>query len=123
MNFRAKKNRRRIEVTKKTAEAQAAASTFTPLILRALGVLVTVTAAAFGVYGLFQWACQSPRFAISTLTFHGNTHASDSGSDCRLDNLLKIWDNVQFTHARNAGRWTGLRGLSTVPARAGPRTR
>lgn len=77
MIFRAKKNRRRVDVAKKTAELKAVASTLAPTLFRVLGAAVASAAIVFGAYGLLQWARQSPRFAIATISFSGNTHASD----------------------------------------------
>lgn len=78
MIFRAKKNRRRVDVAKKTAELKAVASTLAPTLFRVLGAIVASAAIAFGAYSLLQWARQSPRFAITRLTFNGNEHASDA---------------------------------------------
>jgi cell division protein FtsQ len=78
MIFRAKKNRRRVDVAKKTAEIKAVASTLAPTLLRVLGAAVASAAIVFGAYSLLKWARQSPRFAITTLTVSGNSHASDA---------------------------------------------
>ena len=78
MIFRAKKNRRRVDVAKKTAEIKAVASTLAPTLFRVMGAAVASAAIIFGAYSLLQWARQSPRFAITTITFTGNAHASDA---------------------------------------------
>ncbi len=77
MIFRAKKNRRRVDVAKKTAEIKAVASSLAPTLLRVFGVIVATAAIVFGVYSLSQWARQSPRFAITHVVYSGNSHASD----------------------------------------------
>lgn len=78
MIFRAKKNRRRVDLTKKTAELKAVATSFAPTLFRVLGVFVASAAIVFGAYALLQWARQSPRFAINSIAFRGNTHATDA---------------------------------------------
>jgi len=77
MIFRAKKNRRRVDAAKKTAELKAVATSLVPALLRALGVIVATAAIVAGTYFTSQWAQQSPRFAITDITFTGNSHASD----------------------------------------------
>lgn len=77
MIFRAKKNRRRVDVAKKTAEIKAVATSFAPAMLRALGVVVATAAIIAGAYFTWQWALKSPRFAITDITFAGNSHASN----------------------------------------------
>ena len=86
MIFRAKKNRRRVDVAKKTAEIKAVASTLVPTLLRVMGAAVASAAIVFGAYSLHQWASQSPRFAITAITFEGNSHAS-SGELLRVAGL------------------------------------
>lgn len=74
----AKKNRRRVDVAKKTAELKAAASSMAPAILRFFAATTVIAAIVFGAIVVAQWARQSPRFAVETLSFTGNTHASDA---------------------------------------------
>ncbi len=78
MIFRSKKNRKRVDVTKKTAEIKAVASSLAPVLLRVVGAVFACIAMVFGANALFGWARQSPRFAITTLHFSGNVHASDA---------------------------------------------
>ncbi len=78
MIFRAKKNRRRVDVAKKTAELKAVASTLVPTLLKGALAVLVAAAVVCGAYLLSQWARQSPRFALEAITFSGNAHASDA---------------------------------------------
>jgi cell division protein FtsQ len=86
MIFRAKKNRRRVDVAKKTAQLKAAASSFAPTLGRVLGAAVASAALVFAAHGGWEWAKQSPQFAIDELHFTGNKRASDAEL-CRVTGL------------------------------------
>ena len=86
MIFRAKKNRRRVDVAKKTAEFKAAASTLAPTIFKGVGAAVASAAIVFGAFALFEWAKKAPEFAIDELHFSGNQRATEAEL-CRLSGL------------------------------------
>ncbi len=95
MILRAKKNRRRVDLSKKSAELRAVAVSHAPIFFRVLGATVASAAVVFGALMLFQWARQSPRFALTTIAFEGNAHASDLelsriGGLTLGQNLLKL---------------------------------
>lgn len=74
----AKKNRRRVDLAKKTAELKAAASSAAPAILRFFGATTLIAVIVFAAILLAQWARRSPHFAVDTLSFSGNRHATDA---------------------------------------------
>ncbi len=78
MIFRAKKNRRRVDVAKKTAELKAVASTLAPTIFKVVGAAVLSAALVFGAWAGWDWSKQSPQFAIDTLHFSGNQRATEA---------------------------------------------
>lgn len=86
MIFRAKKNRRRVDVAKKTAELKAAASSLAPTFFKVLGAAVVAAALVFGAQAGWDWARQAPQFAIEQLHFAGNQRATDAEL-CRVSGL------------------------------------
>ena len=95
MIFRAKKNRRRVDVAKKTAEIKAVATSLAPTIFRILASVVALVAIGYGAWACLQWARQSERFAITGITIDGNSHASD-GELSRLGGLTPGLNLVAF---------------------------
>ena len=86
MIFRSKKNRRRIDLSKKTAELKATASSLAPTVLKVLGAAVFAAALVFAAQAGWQWARQSPQFAITQLQFTGNQRATQAEL-CRVSGL------------------------------------
>src|SRR4051812_42313308 len=78
MIFRAKKNRRRVDAAKKTAEIKAVASNLAPTIAKVVGAAVASAAIVFGTFALWQWARQSPQFALDQIHFAGNLRATEA---------------------------------------------
>lgn len=72
MILRSRKNRKRPQ------PAQAAIKSLLPAIARVIGVTAACAAIVFGTWQLSVWAKQSPRFAITSVQFFGNTHATDA---------------------------------------------
>ncbi len=77
MIFR-KKNRRRLDVAKKTGELKAAAKTHAPTALKVFGLLVASAALTLGAFQGWKWATASEQFALRTVTVAGEQHASEA---------------------------------------------
>lgn len=77
MFFFPKRNRRRIDVAKKTGEFKAAAKLHAPVALK-LAVSVAISAGLVwgGLQG-WRWATTSPTFALTDIAVHGATRATD----------------------------------------------
>lgn len=78
MLFRPKRNRRRVDVAKKTGELKAAAKQHGPLVLRALASIALSIGLAWGAWEGWQWATTTPRFALTDVAFTGTTRATDA---------------------------------------------
>ena len=76
MLFRQKKNRRRVDVAKKTGELKAAAQTHGPVVLKALFATVATVAVAWGAWEGWQWANTSPRFGLTDVLYRGTERAT-----------------------------------------------
>lgn len=70
--LRTRKNRKRPQ------PAQAAIKSLLPAILRVIGATAATVGIAVGAWQLSVWAKQSPRFAITSVQFFGNSHATDA---------------------------------------------
>jgi cell division protein FtsQ len=93
--FRAKKNRRRVDVAKKTGELKAAAQQLAPTLLKlVLLVLVSVGAVVGAVYG-WRWALTSQQFALEQVVVRGAMRVRDA-EVVRLGNVL-LGQNVLAT--------------------------
>jgi len=78
MLFRKKRNRRRIDVAKKTGEMKAVAVEHAPLFKSVFGTIaVTIAVTAGGFYG-WQWATHSPTFGLTTVTVRGADRATSA---------------------------------------------
>lgn len=78
MLFRPKRNRRRIDVAKKTGELKAVAKSHAPLAVRVLASIAVSVGLAWGGWAGWQWASTSPRFALTAVTFTGTVRATDA---------------------------------------------
>lgn len=76
MLFRQKKNRRRVDVAKKTGELKAAAQTHGPVVLKALFATLATVAIAWGGWAGWQWATTSPRFGLTDVLYRGTGRAT-----------------------------------------------
>jgi len=76
MLFRPKRNRRRLDVAKKTGELKAAVKTHGPGLLKALFATAATVALGWGAYAGWQWAATSPRFALTDVVYRDTSRAS-----------------------------------------------
>lgn len=76
MLLRQKKNRRRVDVAKKTGELKAAAQTHGPVVLKALFTTAATIAIAWGAWAGWQWATTSPRFGLTDVLYRGTERAT-----------------------------------------------
>jgi cell division protein FtsQ len=78
MFFRPKKNRRRVDVAKKTGELKAAAKQHAPTALKVLGLLALSTGLTWaGVEG-WRWATTTPRLALREVVVSGQARATEA---------------------------------------------
>lgn len=75
--LRSKRNRRRVDVAKKTGELKAAAQSHGPTLLKLLALITAFVAIGFGANEGWQWARTSPRFALSDVKVTGHVEAAD----------------------------------------------
>ena len=75
--FRSKRNRRRVDLAKKTGEFKAAAKTHGPVVLKMLALAVAFVGIAFGGNEGWKWARTSPRFALTDVKVSGQSEATD----------------------------------------------
>ncbi len=77
MLFR-KKNRRRVDVAKKTGELKAAAKHHAPTVLKVVLSALVTAGLAYGSLLGYRWATTSPTFALHAITMTGTDRASDA---------------------------------------------
>ncbi|MFO0594317.1 MAG: FtsQ-type POTRA domain-containing protein [Myxococcaceae bacterium] len=77
MILRSKRNRRRIDVAKKTGELKAAAKEHAPWVLKVFGLMIAFVAIGFGANEGWNWARTSPRFALHDVNVKGQVEATD----------------------------------------------
>ncbi len=75
--FRSKRNRRRVDLAKKTGEFKAAAKHHAPVALKLLGLGAAFVAIAFGANEGWKWANTSRTFALSDVKVLGHAEATD----------------------------------------------
>ena len=75
--FRSKRNRRRVDLAKKTGELSAAAKHHAPVALKLAGLVVAFVAIAFGVNEGWKWANTSRTFALADVKVSGQSQATD----------------------------------------------
>lgn len=75
--LRSKKNRRRIDVAKKSGELRAAAKSFGSVALKLLALIAAFVAVGFGVNEGWLWARTTPRFALHDVIVKGQQEATD----------------------------------------------
>ncbi|MEW5739351.1 MAG: FtsQ-type POTRA domain-containing protein [Myxococcota bacterium] len=76
MILRTRRNRRRLDVAKKTGEFTAAARSHGPVVFKVLLTTLATVAVAWGGYEGWRWANTSPRFALSEVIYRGAERAS-----------------------------------------------
>lgn len=84
--FRAKKNRRKVDVAKKTGELKAAVKTHAPAVLKVIGLFAGAAVLVLGSIHGWRWATTSPTFALEDVVVRGNAHAPE-GELIRLGQL------------------------------------
>jgi cell division protein FtsQ len=77
VSFRSQRNRRRIDVAKRTGELKAVAQNHGPVVLKLLGLTLAFGAIAFGAFEGWKWALTSSHFALSGITVTGQVEATD----------------------------------------------
>ncbi len=77
MIFRSKRNRRRLDVAKKTGELKAAAKTHGPTALKLLALVVGFVAIFLGASEGWKWATTTRVFALTDVKVSGQTEATD----------------------------------------------
>ncbi len=77
MIFRSKRNRRRVDVAKKTGELKAAAQTHGPVVLKVLALAVAFVAIAYGANEGWRWATTTRTFALAEVKVSGQAEATD----------------------------------------------
>ncbi len=75
--FRSKRNRRRVDVAKKTGELKAAAKHHGPVVLKLLALVVAFVAIFFGANEGWKWATTSPTFSLRDVQVSGQAEATD----------------------------------------------
>ncbi len=78
MFFRPRRNRRRVDLARKTGEMKAVAAHAMPLVLRVAASIGLSAALAWGGFEGWRWARTTPTFALRTVTFSGNARATDA---------------------------------------------
>ncbi len=76
--LRPRKNRRRVDAAKKTAELKAVATSHGPWVLKLLGAITALVLLGVGGHEGWIWAKRAPQFAITTITWSGNARATQS---------------------------------------------
>jgi cell division protein FtsQ len=75
--LRTKRNRRRVDVAKKSGELKAAATALGSVALKLLGLIAAFVAIGFGANEGWNWARTTPRFALRDVSVRGQTEATD----------------------------------------------
>jgi cell division protein FtsQ len=78
MFFRPRKNRRRVDVAKKTGELKAAAKHHGPTALKVLGLLAVSVGLTWGGVEGWRWATTTERFALREVVVTGETRATEA---------------------------------------------
>jgi cell division protein FtsQ len=77
MLFRSKKNRRKVDLARKTGEFKAAARHHAPAFLTVFGLVAGSVLVMWGAWEGLAWARTSPRFALREVTVSGHEAAAD----------------------------------------------
>ncbi len=77
MLLRSKKNRRKVDLAKRTGEFKAAATQHAPAFLTVVGLLAASVGLTWGAIEGWAWARTSPRFALREVTVRGHDAATD----------------------------------------------
>lgn len=77
MLFRSRKNRRKVDLAKRTGEFKAAAKHHGPVFLKVLGLLSASALLTWGGIEGWAWAKSTPRLALREVTVAGQSEATD----------------------------------------------
>lgn len=77
MILRSRKNRRRVDVTKRTGELKAVARSHGPVLFKVVLTTAVSVGLAWGAWAGWQWATTSPRFALTQVVYRGTARATD----------------------------------------------
>jgi cell division protein FtsQ len=75
--FRSKRNRRKVDVAKKTGELKAATKQHGPWVLKLFALGAAFVGIAYGANEGWAWARTSPRFALKDVEVKGQAEATD----------------------------------------------
>lgn len=75
--FRTKRNRRRVDLAKKTGELKAAAKDHGPVVLKLLALAAAFVLIALGGNEAWKWAHTAKQFALSDVKVTGQSEATD----------------------------------------------
>jgi cell division protein FtsQ len=75
--FRSKRNRRRVDVAKKTGELKAAAQNHAPTVLKMLALVSGFVAIFYGASEGWKWATTTRTFALAEVQVSGHEQATD----------------------------------------------
>lgn len=75
--FRSKRNRRKVDVAKKTGELKAATKQHGPWVLKLFALGAAFVGIAYGANEGWAWARASPRFALKDVEVRGQAEATD----------------------------------------------
>lgn len=76
--FRPRRNRRKVDLAKKTGEMKATVTHHAPSVLKALGVTAFTVGLAFAGWKGWGWAKTTDRFALRAVRVIGNTRVTDA---------------------------------------------
>jgi cell division protein FtsQ len=76
--FRSRRNRRKVDLAKKTSEVKASVKSHAPAVLKALAVTVLTTGAVFGGLRGWQWATTTDTFAMKRVRVVGAARVTDA---------------------------------------------
>lgn len=85
--FRSRKNRRKVDLAKKTDEVKASVKSHAPAMLKALGLTAVSVGLVFGGVKGWSWATTTERFAMRRVVVSGNTRVTEA-QVTRLGNLV-----------------------------------
>lgn len=76
--FRSRRNRRKVDLAKKTSEVKASVKHHAPSVLKALGATALSVGLAYGAWRGWGWATTTERFAMQQVRVVGNARVTDA---------------------------------------------
>lgn len=107
--FRSRKNRRKVDLARKTGEVKATVKHHAPSVLKALAATAASVGLVYGAVAGWGWATTTPRFAVRTVTVAGNARVTEQqvarlGGPVLGANLIAL-DVSGFERALAAHPW------------------